>query len=465
MVGWVVKCHHGGAVMGGHVSGTSLRALLLAQGAVGTEAALVVLKDALRALAACHEVGLAHGGIKPEGVIFTPAGRVRLVDFGLGTSDGRRLLDRSTSFYLAPEQWSGAPATPAGDVYAATVTFFECLAGAPPFYADGAAELWAKHEQSTPPVDVLPEPVRELVARGLAKDPRGRPEARSLLAQVDQVAARTVGSGWERRGRRELSALLAGGSALSDVPVPVRRSAGRQRGGPVRLAAVIGGALALAAGLASPPLAVILPGGSIFSSGGRSPVLAFPEPDRDTVPVRVATNGRLADRALTPAATAGAAGSLARARPPAPSIPMPRSQSEPAEHATPDALHQGATSSDGAAQNQSPSGQSASGRSTVAPPACTRGLRSASKSCTAVIPEQPDPDSAKPTSDPSRVLIPVELPVALPTPVQVLKPILIRKKIQPHQDTHVPKDTRTQTADQHSAETGLNSGNSDDTGP
>ncbi|MGH8963902.1 MAG: protein kinase domain-containing protein, partial [Actinomycetes bacterium] len=73
---------HGAAVIGDHVNGTPLRALLFAHGAVGTEAALVVLKDSLRGLAAWHAAGLAHGDIKPESVILTRAGCVRLVDFG-----------------------------------------------------------------------------------------------------------------------------------------------------------------------------------------------------------------------------------------------------------------------------------------------------------------------------------------------------------------------------------------------
>ena len=458
------ECHHsaavtGAAVIGDHVSGTSLRALLLAEGAVGTEAALVMLKDSLRALAACHEVGLAHGDIKPECVILTPAGRVRLVDFGLWTSDSRRLLARSTPFYLAPEQWSGPPATPAGDVYAATVTFFECLAGAPPFYADGEAELLAKHEQSTLPVDVVPEAVRELVLRGLAKDPRSRPEARSLLAHVGDVAARAVGPDWERRGRRELTALLAGRSTPPDVSAPVRRSGGadRRHRKPVRLAAVMGGALALAAGLASPPLAVILPGGGIFDSGGRSPVLAFPEPDRDAVPVRVVTHGQPADRVLTPAAKAGTAGQVARARPSARSIPVPNIQSAPYEYGTPDVLHQGFTHPGDAAQGQSTSGQSAPDQlapdqSTPAPPARTQETMSAHKPCTAVNPEQLTPDSGESTSDPSQVSIPVSMLVPLPAqvevPVQVLKLIPIREKIQSYQDTHAPKDTQVQKGSQ-----------------
>jgi len=111
-----VECQQGAAVIGDHVRGTSLRDLLLAQGAVGIEAALVVLSDSLRGLAACHAAGLAHGDIKPESVILTPSGHVRLADCGLWTAHGRRLLARSTPFYLAPEQWSGDLAAPSGDL-------------------------------------------------------------------------------------------------------------------------------------------------------------------------------------------------------------------------------------------------------------------------------------------------------------------------------------------------------------
>jgi hypothetical protein len=434
-----LECDHGAAVIGDQVSGTSLRALLLTHGAMGTAAALVVLKDALLALAACHDAGLAHGDVKPEDVILTPAGRVRLVDFGLWTFGGRRLLARSTPFYLAPEQGSDRPATQAGDVYAATVTFFECLVGAPPFHGGSVAELSVKHERDTPQLELVPEPVRELVLRGLAKDPRSRPEARCLLAQVDDVAARTMGSGWEQRGRRELATLLANRPALPGAFGSPRRSGGWAHRKPVRLAAVMGGALALAAGLSSPPLAVIFPGGSIVDSWGRSPVLAFPEPDHDTVPVRVVTNGPLADRALVPAAKVGVA------RPSAPLMTVPKNRTV---LAGPEGFQPGSTHPDGAAH-----GPSTPDQFTPAPPACTQQLMSAHKPCTAVNPEQPSPGSAGTTSDPSQVSIPVDVLVHLnqqvhqPVPVHLLvqvpipRTILVRKSL-PQQDMNYQTDSQ-----------------------
>ncbi|MDQ4105464.1 MAG: serine/threonine protein kinase [Actinomycetota bacterium] len=435
-----VMCDEGAAIVSDHVNGSPLRSVLLAHGAVSTETALVIFKDTLLALAAWHEAGLAHGDIKPENVILTPAGHVRLVDFGLWTFDGRRRLDRSTPFYLAPEQWTDGPAAPAGDVYAATATCFECLVGAPPFYADSPSELWAKHEHATLPIDVIPEPARDLVRSGLARDLRSRSDVQSLLAQVGDVAVRAVGTDWELRGRRELAALLAARSTAPGVTAPgLGSTAEGTHRNPVQLAAVMGGALMLAVGLASPPLAVILPGTPLFGSGGRSPVLAFPDPARDA-PVRVVTNGLLADRAPVPGAQAGTAGPVTEARPPILANPVADAQTVPSAA---EVRHQ-----DGAAKSQSTTGQSTTGQSTSS--MCTQNLIfSAHQPCKAMHPEQPTTDSTTTTPDPIPAIpvslpVPVELPVPvqlptavqLPAPVQAPKSIPIRNKTQPLINSH-----------------------------
>ncbi|MGB8229742.1 MAG: serine/threonine-protein kinase [Pseudonocardiaceae bacterium] len=449
-----IECEHGAAVIGDQVNGSSLRALLLAHGAVSLEAALVVLKDSLLALAACHEAGLAHGDVKPEDVVVTSTGRVRLVDFGLWTSGGRQLLLRSTPFYLAPEQWSTRPATSAGDVYAATVTFFECLVGAPPFYADGVAELLAKHERSVAPVDVVPELVQELVLRGLAKDPVSRSDARSLLAHIRDVASRAVGSDWERRGRRELATLLGSRCGLPGVSALGHRGdrTGWAHRKPVRLAAVMGGALALAAGLSSPPLAVIVPGMSMLSPGGRSPVLAFPEPDQRAVPVRVVTNGPLADRIHS--AKTGTGAPVVKARPPASSIPASNTEPMPYRHPLGEARARGSEDPDRAMPRHSSSSQVDVGQSTPTQ-ACAQDLIDHG-TCSAMNPERPTAGSDETTWDPSQVIpaavsTPVQLPVQVqlsvqvPAPIQVPKLIPIQKKIQARQGALAAKGARIKT--------------------
>lgn len=265
------------AVVADRVAGTPLRDVLLDEGALGIDAALVVFKDALRALAAGQAAGVAHGDLKPEDLILTGAGGVRLVDFGLYTGPGRRLFARATPFYLAPELWSGSAATTAGDLYTATVTFFECLVGAPPFHAGDADGLRVLHREGLPPLDAVPGPVRRLLRAGLAKDPDQRPGPGRLITQIAETAVAVRGAGWERHGRSELSRLL--NQPAVPQPLPVARRGGDRRQ-PVRLAAALGGAMALAAGLSSPMLphgVFRLPTGD--SGGqGRPPVMAFPGP-------------------------------------------------------------------------------------------------------------------------------------------------------------------------------------------
>jgi serine/threonine-protein kinase len=265
------------AVVADRVAGTPLRDVLLDEGALGTDAALVVFKDALRALAAGQAAGVAHGDLKPEDLILTGAGDVRLVDFGLYTGPGRRLFARATPFYLAPELWSDSAATTAGDLYTATATFFECLVGAPPFHAADADGLRVLHRDGLPPLDAVAGPVRQLLRAGLAKDPDQRPGPVRLITQIEETAVAVRGAGWERHGRSELSRLL--NQPAGPQPLPVARR-GAERRQPVRLAAALGGAMALAAGLSSP----MLPNG-VFrlptgDSGGqnRPPVMAFPGP-------------------------------------------------------------------------------------------------------------------------------------------------------------------------------------------
>lgn len=434
-----VDDEQGAAVIGEHINGATLRSLLRAHGAIGTEAALVVLKDMLLALAACHRVGLAHGDVKPDDVILTSAGRARLFDFGLWTADGRRRLAQSTPFYLAPEQWSGAATSrESGDVYAATVTFFECLVGAPPFYAADAAQLAAKHQGSVAPVEVLPEAMRELVLRGLAKDPGSRPDAGSLLAAVSDVAARATEPGWERRGRRELAAYLAPRSTLADIPALSRKISATRHlgyGRHVRLAAVVGGALVLAAGLSSPPLAVI-PGIDIFGSGGRPPVLAFPEPDRGPVAMRVVTNGSPADRAPASAVKVRKGALVAGARPPASPITDAKVHTAPYEQTHPDTVPQRPALPEGASAESSPD------RSTRA---CTGQLDADIHPCTTVNPEQQAPDSDE---SPSEVSIPIALPAPLPpleVPVQLPAPVRLPLPVPSAAPVENPKSLPTQS--------------------
>ncbi|MFG1811347.1 serine/threonine-protein kinase [Streptomyces sp. NPDC049040] len=192
------------------VDGIALRTLLRQEGATDPEPALAVLKGSLLGLAAAHEAGVVHRDYKPANVIVTTEGRSKLVDFGVAVRSGEAGGVAGTPSYMAPEQWAGGPATPATDVYAATATFYECLTGSKPYRGATAIELAVQHAEAPIPNEQVPEPVRPLIRRGLAKTPQERPQsATEFVAELEAAATAGYGAGWEERGQRKLAALVA----------------------------------------------------------------------------------------------------------------------------------------------------------------------------------------------------------------------------------------------------------------
>ncbi|MEU7001194.1 serine/threonine-protein kinase [Nonomuraea sp. NPDC046570] len=205
-----LQAPEGAAIVMELVNGVSLRALLREHGSTGPEAALVVLKGSLLGLERAHGAGLVHRDYKPENVIVRDDGVSKLVDFGIAVRQGVAHEASGTPPYMAPEQWSGGPASPATDVYAATAVFFECLTGHRPYRSTEPSVLGYQHLHAPIPVQDAPEPVRGLLVRGLAKDPAERPaSAGAFVAELERVAAGAYGEEWEERGRRRLAALVA----------------------------------------------------------------------------------------------------------------------------------------------------------------------------------------------------------------------------------------------------------------
>ncbi|MGP3953207.1 serine/threonine-protein kinase [Streptomyces sp. 7N604] len=205
-----VEAPQGAAIVMELVDGVALRALLRQEGATGPEAALVVLKGSLLGLAAAHGAGVVHRDYKPENVLVAADGSSKLVDFGIAARSGDSAGAAGTPTYMAPEQWSGEPASPTADVYAATATFYECVTGRKPYTGENFAELALQHINAPIPDEEAPEPVRALIRRGLAKTPEERPEnAAAFVEELESVACAAYGEDWEERGQRRLAALAA----------------------------------------------------------------------------------------------------------------------------------------------------------------------------------------------------------------------------------------------------------------
>ncbi|MER6901648.1 serine/threonine-protein kinase, partial [Amycolatopsis sp. NPDC000740] len=213
-----VETPQGAALVMEAVPGVSLRALLATENVLVPESALAILKGSLLGLADAHTAGVVHRDYKPGNVLVSREGQSKLVDFGLATLDGHNGLTAGSPSYMAPEQWAGQPGQPATDVYAATCVFYQCITGHQPFEGTTTDELRSLHQMAPVPLDAVPEKLRPLIARGMAKDPAWRPStADAFVSELETVARKAYGKDWEKRGWKRLATSAAALTALTPL--------------------------------------------------------------------------------------------------------------------------------------------------------------------------------------------------------------------------------------------------------
>ena len=166
-----------------YVAGTDLRDVLVTRGSVDPSRALEIAIGVCDALAAAHDGGLVHRDVKPENVLISRAGTVKVADFGIAAvADADRTMPggsiSGTMRYLAPEQASGREATFASDIWAAGALLSELITGMPPLQGAGA-DLLRRRATETPlppsalASDVSPR-VDAIVVKACAVDPADR---------------------------------------------------------------------------------------------------------------------------------------------------------------------------------------------------------------------------------------------------------------------------------------------------
>jgi eukaryotic-like serine/threonine-protein kinase len=205
--GHIVQIHEVACVEGVHflaeeyVAGPSLRAWLEARGPLDGRQALAVLTQVGSALARAAQQGIVHRDIKPENLLVTPAGDVKVADFGLVrvigedlelTQDGMTL---GTPLYMSPEQGEGGPVDARSDLYSLGATVYHLLAGQPPFTATSAIAVVMAHIKDPLPAlggrrPDLPAGLCGIVERLLAKKPADRfASPQELLQAVSELEA------------------------------------------------------------------------------------------------------------------------------------------------------------------------------------------------------------------------------------------------------------------------------------
>lgn len=178
------------------------------RGPLAPDRAVAIARDIADTLAHSHGQGLVHRDIKPSNVMLTPAGGVKVLDFGIAKAladTATRLTSTGgmvgTPAYLSPEQIDGADVDGRTDIYSLGCLLYELLSGRPPFTGDSPFAVMNQHLSKAPdaPSALRPEvpaAVDAVVLRALAKRADERyPDAasfRAALEQVHEAARQTV---------------------------------------------------------------------------------------------------------------------------------------------------------------------------------------------------------------------------------------------------------------------------------
>ncbi len=171
-----------------YVEGRTLKDLISSNGALPVRTAIGITCQILDALSAAHAHGIIHRDVKPQNVIVTDKGRVKLADFGIAreakastiTFSGNKVL--GSVHYISPEQAKGSVATEQSDLYSVGVCLYEMLTGTVPFEADSTVTVALMHlqEKPVPPIQIvpdLPRSLNDIVLKALEKDPEKRYKA------------------------------------------------------------------------------------------------------------------------------------------------------------------------------------------------------------------------------------------------------------------------------------------------
>jgi len=164
------------------IDGVTAGELMKERGPLPENEVVPVAASIAMALQHADEHGLVHGDVKPENIMITSDGKVKLADLGVARSveaapDGPAL---GTPYYISPEQArSGKAVDIRSDIYSLGATLFHLLAGKPPYLGPTPRVVIAKHIQhKTPDIrDRTPgvsKGLSQIIKRMMAKDPRGR---------------------------------------------------------------------------------------------------------------------------------------------------------------------------------------------------------------------------------------------------------------------------------------------------
>jgi serine/threonine protein kinase/Flp pilus assembly protein TadD len=215
------------------VEGRTLQELVQQEGPLDPQRAARLGSEVAHGLAEAHAKGFIHRDLKAPNVMVTPAGRAKILDFGVA----KQILPEAqqttlsapgvvvgTSYAMSPEQAMGLPVDARSDLFSLGSLLYELVTGVPPFRADTAQATlmrvcsFRQRPASNARPD-LPRELSDLIDQLLEKDRTHRPaRAVEVAAVLDQIATQTSLSAGAQASRREVE--TADQKTIREVPQP-----------------------------------------------------------------------------------------------------------------------------------------------------------------------------------------------------------------------------------------------------
>jgi hypothetical protein len=171
-----------------YVAGPSLADAVVVSGVLSAASVLKLAAGLAEGLEAIHGAGVVHRDLKPSNVILAEDGP-RLIDFGISRSAETSALTHTgmvvgSPGFMSPEQAEGREVGPPSDIFSLGAVLAFAATGEGPFGEGSTAALVYRVVYSEPNTDELPDEIRPLIERCLAKDPQHRATAAELLAEL-----------------------------------------------------------------------------------------------------------------------------------------------------------------------------------------------------------------------------------------------------------------------------------------
>jgi len=163
-----------------YVDGINLKEYIREKGSLPAHEALSIAQQIAEALEQAHSAGVVHRDIKPQNILFSRKGKVKVTDFGIAIAgDGVTVTAGDQIIgsvqYISPEQARGEVATKQSDLYSLGIVLYEMVTGKVPFIGESQVAVAMKHiqEEIVPPrqlVRDIPESLERIILKAVRKD-------------------------------------------------------------------------------------------------------------------------------------------------------------------------------------------------------------------------------------------------------------------------------------------------------